>query len=141
MGASTVMMAASRPLHKNVVGVLADCGYTSADAIIKKVLVDIKLPPKVVYPFVRLGARIFGHFHLEETSPVDAVKRARVPIILYHGEGDTFVPCDMSREIYAACASQKKRLVTVPTAPHGMAYSEDKDYYLKTLKEFIHEIS
>lgn len=141
MGAATVLMAAGEPLPKNVKGVLADCPYSSARAIIQKVMRDRHIPVPILYPFVRLGARIFGHFHLEETSPVDAVKRARVPIILYHGEGDTFVPCDMSREIYAACASQKKRLVTVPTAPHGMAYSEDKDYYLKTLKEFIHEIS
>lgn len=36
MGASTVLMAAGHDLPKNVVGVLADCGFTSARDIIKK---------------------------------------------------------------------------------------------------------
>lgn len=141
MGAATVLMAAGEPLPANVKGVLADCPYSSARAIIQKVMRDRHIPVPILYPFVRLGARIFGHFRLEETSPIQAVGRAQVPIILYHGEGDTFVPCDMSREIYAACRSPKKKLITVPKAPHGMAYSQDKEYYLKTLKKFIEKIS
>jgi pimeloyl-ACP methyl ester carboxylesterase len=36
MGASTVLIASQQKLPKNVVGVLADCGYTSAKDIIKK---------------------------------------------------------------------------------------------------------
>jgi hypothetical protein len=37
MGASTVLMAAGQDLPKNVIGVLADCGYTSAKEIIQEV--------------------------------------------------------------------------------------------------------
>ena len=62
MGAATVMMAAGETLPKNVVGVLADCGYTSAKDIIKKVIRDMKLPASLLYPFVRLGAIIYGRF-------------------------------------------------------------------------------
>ena len=46
MGASTVLMAAGEPLPSNVVGVLADCGYTSARAIIVKVCRQLHLPPQ-----------------------------------------------------------------------------------------------
>ena len=46
MGAATVMMAAGEPLPKNVIGVLADCGYTSPKEIICKVVKDMKLPPE-----------------------------------------------------------------------------------------------
>ena len=139
MGAATVLMASGKPLPPQVKGVLADCPYSSPRAIIRKVMRDRGYPVSLLYPFVRLGARLFGHFRLEEASPVEAVKRATVPIILYHGEGDTFVPCEMSREIYAACSSEKKKLITVPKAPHGMAYSQDKEYYLRTLQDFIEE--
>jgi hypothetical protein len=44
MGASTVLMASGEKLPENVVGVLADCGYTSAKEIIKKVIRDMGLP-------------------------------------------------------------------------------------------------
>ena len=47
MGASTVLMAAGSPLPKQVKGVLADCGFSSAKAIICKVIRQMKLPPKL----------------------------------------------------------------------------------------------
>ena len=42
MGASTALMMAGTNLPKNVIGVLADCGFTSAKQIIKKVVKDTK---------------------------------------------------------------------------------------------------
>ena len=41
MGAATVMMASSEPLPKNVVCILADCGFSSPEAVIRKVMKDI----------------------------------------------------------------------------------------------------
>jgi len=136
MGASTVMMAADKPLPPNVVGILADCGYSSPKEIIKKVMVGMKLPPNLAYPFVELGASLYGHFDLEETSPIEALKNASVPVIFFHGEEDGFVPCEMSRQCYDACTSQKK-LVTVPGAGHGLCYSVAPEKYLEALREFF----
>ena len=139
MGASTVLMAAGQPLPDTVVGVLADCGFTSAKAIICKVIRQMKLPPALAYPFVKLGARLFGHFDLEEDSALEAVKRCQVPVIFFHGEADDFVPCDMSRENYAACPTQK-RLVTVPHTGHGLCILTDKPGYYQALREFFDPI-
>ena len=139
MGAATVMMAAGEPLPENVKCVLADCGYTSARDIIKKVIADMHLPPSLLYPFVRLGAIIFGHFDPDSNSPIEAMKRSRVPVIFIHGEPDGFVPCSMSRQLYEACTSSKKRLVTVALAGHGLAFPVDREGYLNSLKEFEKE--
>ena len=135
MGAATVMMAAGEPLPKNVIGVLADCGYTSAEEIIKKVVKDMKLPVRVFYPFIKLGARIFGRFDLEETSPMEAVKKCKLPIVFVHGDTDEFVPYDMSVRLYEACTSDKKTLITVKGAGHGLAYPVDRDGYVEELKK------
>lgn len=136
MGAATVLTAAGKPLPPNVIGVLADCGYSSPKAIIRKVMKDMGLPPKLMYPFVKLGARIFGGFDLEETSPLEAMKTCTVPVIFYHGESDDFVPCDMSREVFEACTA-RKQLVTIPDAGHGLSYAVDPQTYLETLREFF----
>ena len=136
MGAATVMMAAGKPLPANVVGVLADCGYSSPKAIIQKVIAQKGLPPKLAYPFVKLGARLFGHFDLEETSPVEALKHCKLPVIFFHGEEDDYVPCDMSRENYEACAG-KRKLVTIPGAGHGLSYLVAPEYYLQQLQAFF----
>ena len=65
----------------NVKGIIADCGYTSPREIICKVIRQIGLPAKLMYPFVKLGAKLFGKFDLEEASALEAVKKAKVPII------------------------------------------------------------
>ncbi len=136
MGASTVLMAAGKELPENVVGVLADCGYSSPKEIIKKCARDMHIPADLIYPFIKLAAKIFGHFDLEEYSPLEAMKTCKLPVIFFHGEDDDFVPCDMSRETYAACKSPK-HLVTVPKAGHGLVYVVDNDSYFKSVVEFF----
>jgi len=136
MGASTVLMAAGTPLPPQVKGVLADCGFSSAKAIICKVIRQLKLPPALAYPFVRLGALVFGRFDLESISAVEAVKSASVPVIFFHGEDDAFVPAEMSKENYDACAS-RKALVTTPGAGHGLCYPVDPEGYLQALRDFF----
>lgn len=135
MGAATVLMAAGETLPPQVKGVLADCGFSSAREIIRIVIEKRGLPVAVAYPFVRLGARIFAGFDLEANPPIEAVRRAKVPVIFFHGEADDFVPCDMSRALYAACAS-RKCLVTVPGAAHGLSYPVDREGYLAAVRKF-----
>ena len=136
MGASTVLMASDKPLPNNVIGVLADCGFSTARDIIKKVIRQMGLPADLAFPFVKLGARLFGRFDLEETSAVEAVKNSRVPVIFFHGESDDFVPCEMSRVLFEACGA-KKRLVTIPGADHGLSYPVEPEAYLTALREFF----
>ena len=138
MGASTVLMAAGKPLPKNVVGVLADCGFSSPKEIIQKCAKDLHYPVKLIYPFIKLGAKIFGRFDLEEYSPMEAMKTCKVPVIFFHGEDDAFVPCYMSREMYEACTSPKK-LVTIPGAGHGLVYLVDNQKYFESVVEFFTE--
>ena len=138
MGASTVLMAASQPLPESVKGVLADCGFTSAEAIIKKCSRDMKLPAEIVYPFIKLGAKLYGHFDPDSFSALESVKNCTLPVIFFHGESDDFVPCEMSRELYTACASPKQ-LVTVKGAGHGLAYLADGEKYLAELCRFFTE--
>lgn len=139
MGAATVLMAAGEDLPPNVKGIFADCPYSSPREIICKVGRDLHLAPQLVYPFVRLGAILFGHFDPEETDALKAVSRARVPILLIHGESDTFVPCDMSRQIRKSCASDIT-FVTVPQAGHGLSYTTAPEIYEKAVTEFFERI-
>ena len=136
MGAATVLMAGGKELPSNVIGILADCGYHCPKDIILTVIRQMGLPPRLCYPFVRLGARLYGHFDLEEFSPVEAVKDCKVPVLFFHGEDDDYVPCEMSRINYEACAS-RKMLVTIPGAGHGLSYPVDPQKYLQIAGSFF----
>lgn len=136
MGAATVMMALNEELPENVIGALADCGYTSPKEIIKNVLRDMHLPVCLFYPLIKLGARLFGGFNLEETSALEGVKKCKIPIIFIHGSSDDFVPYEMSRTLYEMCESPHKKLVTVEGVGHGLAFPADKEGYYAALREF-----
>ena len=138
MGAATVMLASVEPLPENVKGVLADCGYSSAREIILAVMKRLKAP-SFLYPFVRLGARLYGGFDPEETSPLEAMKKCRLPVLFFHGDRDHFVPHEMTERLHEACASKKKRFVSVPGAGHGLAFSVSKEAYLNAVKDFFGE--
>ena len=138
MGAATVMIASGEKLPDNVLYTLADCGYTSAKEIIKRVIREMGLPATLLYPFVKLGALIFGHFNIDETSPIEAVKHATVPIVFIHGDKDDFVPPDMSERLYEVCPT-RKMLSLIPGAGHAVAFPHNMELYLDTLNEFWDE--
>ena len=136
MGAATVMMASAMELPENVKGTVADCGYTSAKDIIKKVIRDMHLPDNLLYPFVRLGAILFGRFDPDANSPIESMPNCRVPVIFFHGDEDAFVPQSMSEENHAAC-SAPKHLVITPGAGHGLCFPVDVDTYVKEIEAFF----
>ena len=136
MGAATVLMASDLNLPVNVVGITADCPYSSPGAIIRKVCKDIKLPPRLAYLFGGIGAFLFGGFRIWESSAVKSVRRARIPILLIHGEDDRFVPCHMSYEIYKSCRG-KRMCVTFPEAGHGLSYLTDPEKYQSIFREYL----
>ncbi len=140
MGASSAMMAAGLPLPEEVVGVIADCGFTSPDAIITWLVRRFHLPEKLLMPVLRLVARpVLGYGLLDASAP-EALAKSPLPLLLVHGEADRFVPCDMSQECYAASAAADKTLVTVPGATHGMSFLVDKDLCMGTLLRFLSRI-
>ena len=136
MGASTVMIAAGNDnLPSNIIGVVADCGYTSGEEIIKKVIKQMHLPVKLFYPLIYLSAKIFGRFDLKDASSINAMKKCKLPIIFFHTEKDAFVPAQMSRENYEACTSTNKYIHISPEGEHGMCYILDKSGYVKAIQQ------
>ena len=136
MGAATVLMASGLDLPENVKGIVADAPYTSPKAIIQKVCRDVKIPPKLAYPFLWLGALVFGGFRLGAANAAEAVKHTTVPILLIHGEDDRFVPCDMGREI-AAANPEMVELHTFPDAGHGLSFLIDRQRYERIARAFF----
>ena len=137
MGAATVMVAATMDLPQNVIGVLADCGYTSTKDIIKKVIRDMKLPANLLYPFARLSARVFAGFDPDEKSPEKSMANCKLPVIFFHGDVDSYVPCSMSEKNFVTCASEHKRLVIIPGAGHGLCFPINMKKYLEELDTFF----
>lgn len=139
LGSATVLMTGALDLPANVKGIMADCGYTTPEAIIKY---KSGLPKKIAdvfYVIVRAAARILGGFDPNSASPLEAVKKLKIPVIIYHGEEDDFVPYSMGLELYKACASEKY-FFNVPGAGHASSSSIDKAGYEKATEEFLNKV-
>jgi len=139
MGAATVLMATEFDLPENVVGVMADSPFSSPWLVIGSVARKMHIPVKLAFPFVRLGAKVFGGFDLIETSAMESVKKAKVPILLVHGEADRLVPCHMSREIADNCASEIT-LITFPEIDHALSYIIKPEEYTHAAVKFVNKI-
>lgn len=137
MGASTVMMAAGESFDPVVKGVIADCGFTSPYEIIRSVLRTIHLPVQPIISMIGLQTKLFAGFGLKEYSTVEALKQMNLPLLLAHGEADTFVPCHMSQTAYDACASTDKQFLSVPNATHGMSFVVQPQEYQTALRNFV----
>ena len=138
MGATTVLMAAELPLKYVVKGIIADCGFTSGEEIIK-VIIDQNihlLPKSLVYRYTDRACRRHTGFGFGDFSTVDALKNCHIPVLFIHGEDDGFVPVSMTYENYEACAGEKDILI-VPGALHGTSYAVDMEGYQKKVLEFF----
>lgn len=135
MGGATVLMASSLPLPRNVKGIVADCPYSNALDIICHVAEKMPIPTVLIKPFVILGARIYGLFDIRETDAVEAVRQTNVPIVIIHGDGDTFVPCRMSEGPAAANPGMVERHI-FPGAEHGICYLVDTPRYHALIRAF-----
>lgn len=136
MGAATVLMASALPLPKAVKGILADCPYDVPKDIILLTAGKTGTPAKLMWPFLQVGACLFGGFRFGDTCCHEAVRHATVPIEIIHGEDDRFVPASMSEPM----AASNPRLVTrhtFPGAGHGMSYLNDTPRYQALTKAFI----
>ncbi len=137
MGATTVLMTAADELPEAVRGIVADCGFISPDTIWRHVVGDnLHIPYSGYRACVadkqcrsRIGMGTQGY------STLEALKNSKVPVLLIHGEDDSFVPVTETHKNFDACVSPKY-LFTVPSAGHGMSYIVDKEGYEQQVLTF-----
>lgn len=135
MGAATVLTASDLTFGCPVLGIVADCPYSSPSGILRAVCRKRYRAGDLLLPFLWAGAFLFGHFSLSGASALKSVPHASAPILLIHGTADTFVPFSMSEEIYSL-RPDLIRFVPVEGAPHGLSYFRDNERYVSAVRSF-----
>lgn len=139
MGASTMLYLADSDLPDNVKGIIADCGFTSPKEIISSVFHRvISLPAGPALWVADIFARIFAGFRLNEKDTRQTLKNSKLPVLMVHGTGDGFVPCEMTQQGYDACTG-KKDLLLVEGAEHGVSFLVDREGYAEKVLSFLRE--
>ena len=137
MGASTMLYLADQKLPDNVKGIIADCGFTSPKEILLSVFHQtVHLPAVPTIWAAELFARVFAGFSLYEKDTRKTLTNSKVPVLMVHGTGDDFVPCEMTRQGYACCTGMK-RLLLVEGAEHGVSFIVEQERYTSELLHFL----
>lgn len=137
MGGATVLMTSGLKLPPQVKGIISDCAFTSPKEVFTHVLKTMyHLPAFPMLNIADLVNRSKAGYGLDECNAAREVRKAKVPVLLIHGDKDTFVPCEMCGQIYENCASPKQKLI-VKGAGHAESYFKATDAYEKAMDSFI----
>ena len=135
MGAATVVMAAGEHLPDNVHAVIADSAYTSVyDLFAYQMDRMFHLPPFPVLPTTSLVADIRAGYDFKEASALKQAEKTELPVLYIAGEADTFVPTEMTEELYQH--TKKAEIKTFPDANHGESIVLHHDEYIQTITDF-----
>ena len=140
MGAGTVTMVSGEKLSKNVKGIIADCGYTSAwDQFSYQLKTIFNLKEFPILQVSDLFAKVKAGYSIKDASAIEQVKKSNIPILYIHGDKDTFVPYYMMQELYDATPSKEKQMLTIKGAKHAKASEVNPKLYWKTIYEFTNK--
>ena len=126
-GATALLLGGSPDLPPQVRAVISDCSFSSAYAEFAYHLRARHLPARLILPLASQMCRMLAGYRLTQASPLDAIARAAVPVLLIHGGADTCNPTAMARELHAA--QPHADLWIVPGADHVMSYFTDPGAY------------
>ena len=137
MGAATVMYVPRLNYPPNLKAMIADCGFTSPKDIISVVFRNVTHLPAIPSIWIAdLCARLFAGFGLYECDSRKTLKDSQIPIVMAHGTADDFVPCEMSKEGFAACKAPKE-LLLAKDAGHGLSFLKEREKYVKLIEAML----
>ena len=135
MGASTVLLHGA--IDDRIKFIIADCPYQSLfDQFRYRLKVEFKLP---AFPLIHMGnlfTKIRTGAFYRAVSPLEAVKKIKIPVLFIHGNADNYTLPDNSINLHKS----KKGpgfLYLVTGAEHGGSYSTDPDKYKEIVYRFL----
>ena len=138
MGSATVMlMTGDSDLPENVKFTVADCGYTSATNEFYDVIKPLGILRKPIIDGANFFTKKIAGYDFNDTNALEAVKKAKIPMLFIHGKDDWFVPTYMGGELYEACSSEYKDILYVDGAQHAESYFKNSADYEAKVTEYI----
>ena len=134
LSASAFIMAQDPALK----AIVADSPYASLEKVVERQFFFLPGPTKwplvaltKVYAWLLLGLRI------SDAVPAEAAAELRNPVLLIHGDADSQIPLEHSRQIQAKANPATTELWIVPGADHGLAHSLEGYRYEIRVREFF----
>ncbi|MCF7924833.1 MAG: lysophospholipase [Candidatus Izimaplasma sp.] len=134
MGSATVLL--EQAIDERVKFVISDSGFKDLAVLVKRKIIDKKLPSWLFFPAVNLFAWAITKAKITKVKPINAIKNTKIPILFVHGKNDDFISYGDSIEMYETYHGEKMIYIGEELASHARTYYYDKEKYFEVLKEF-----
>lgn len=137
MGAATTMAVSGEPTPDYVRAYVEDCGYTSVwDEFSHQLRQQFDLPDVPLMYTTSALCRLRYGWSFGEADMLSAVSRCRKPMLMIHGDRDTFVPTSMVYRLYRAKPAPRA-LYIAPGSAHARSYHDHKAEYARRVQAFL----
>lgn len=124
--------------HPAIKAIVAESPYASLRQILKRQF--FFLPGPLSWPILTLTRQyallLFG-VDIGQASPVNAASNLNTPLLLIHGESDSQIPIEHSRQIAAQADPAITELWAIPHADHGQAHAREGSRYETKVLTFL----
>ena len=139
MGAAATFLAATG--IKDIMAIIAESSFLSFSDTIYHHVELVKVP---TFPFAPLLVKFTSwrmNFNPADFDVLKAVEKIRCPILFIGGTADRRMPNEKVLEpLYAAANHPLKSKLIVEGAPHGRAYDQDREAYIKAIGDFLQKV-
>jgi Dipeptidyl aminopeptidases/acylaminoacyl-peptidases len=133
LGAAITLMSLKYK-RKNVKFVVADSSYSSLKDLVRYQLTLYHLP-RLIMPTCSLLLKIFHGYFLKDVDVVKDVKDCSLPVLLIHGDNDTFIPKDEAMKLHQAIKNSELRLYE--GCDHTQSVIKHNDEYSQMISDFL----
>lgn len=135
-GGAIALQAAARP-DENWFAVAEISGFAALDQVVHAQAqrwfhVLARPAEAVVTRLVKLRAG----YDPAQIRPIDAAAQLAMPVLIGHGDADTFIPPDQGRQLFQALPEGKKQYLNIPGAKHGTVLITQAPVYA-TVSRFL----
>ena len=114
---------------------VADCGFSDIVNVLEGVFRYRHLPVWALR-VVSLFAKLRCGYSFYAMRPIDALEGNTVPLLLIHGQEDTFIPPENSKRMQDVTAGYSE-LHLIPEAGHAVSVLTDPDGYTSIVHAFL----
>lgn len=137
MGAATVLQVVQ---YKDKIDFICeDCAYSDINKLFSYLIRHMMHLSPFFIPMCDFYMRLFHGYHMKDASPLTYVKGCKIPLLITHGESDTFIPCGHADDIYQAFSGYKE-IHKFPNTEHAESLKDNRDEYRKIVTDFVRRV-
>ncbi len=139
MGASSALIAAKQ--CPGFAAAISDSSFLSfRETVAHHLGLYFHLPAFPIANLIVAATGFRAGFDPDAGDVEQAVRDIDIPILFIAGSSDVRMPPALAHRLLDAAKNPMKKLVVVPNAKHGEAFSTDRELYLKSVYDFLEEL-